>query len=126
MAHRALVVDDEEGIVFTFKTILESSGFEVETASSAQSARESLAAAPFDIVITDMRMESDTAGYEVAEAAAKQLPPPVVIVISAYAELMQASRQCGVHAVFDKPTNLPKLLQTIAELLAQNQRTRAA
>lgn len=126
MPRRVLVVDDEAGIVFTLKTILESSGYLVSTASSAQTAKENLASACFDVIITDMRMETDTAGYEVADTAARLYPQPVVIAVTAYAELMTQSRQRGINAIFDKPTPLPKLLQTIEDLLKARDDAHAA
>ena len=88
----ALIVDDEASILTTLRAILEGRGLEVHEASSAKVAKEKIAGAlHFDLVITDMKMESDTAGYEVVSAANRLPRPPVTIIISAYSNLSRES-----------------------------------
>lgn len=60
-----MLVDDEPDILATLGAILELHNLEVATASSAEGARRLLQSKCFDLVITDMKMESDTAGYKV-------------------------------------------------------------
>ena len=72
MKRRILLVDDEIPILLTLKAILEMNDFEVETAESAREAEQKLDAGTFQMVITDMRMETDTAGYDVLRAAKRQ------------------------------------------------------
>ena len=70
MKARLLIVDDEEVILSLLKTVLQSQGYSVTTAGSGAEAKAVLAADEgLDLVITDMRMETETAGYEVVEAA---------------------------------------------------------
>ena len=40
--------------------------------------------AAFDVIITDLKMETETAGFDVVEFAAKQTPGSIIIVVSAY------------------------------------------
>jgi ActR/RegA family two-component response regulator len=47
-------------------------GFEVETAFSAREGVQKLDAAVFHMVITDMRMETESAGFDVIRAANKK------------------------------------------------------
>jgi DNA-binding NtrC family response regulator len=61
MKRRILLVDDELPILLTLKAILEMNGFEVETAASVQEAETKLEGGTFHMVITDMRMENETA-----------------------------------------------------------------
>ena len=77
MKRRILLVDDELAILLTLKAILEMHGFEVETAVSAKEASTKLKAAIFHMVITDMSMETENAGYDVIRAAKKNptIPP---------------------------------------------------
>src|SRR2546423_253583 len=65
MKRRILLVDDELAILLTLKAILEMNGFEVETASSAREGIQKLEKNTYNMVITDMRMEHETAGYDV-------------------------------------------------------------
>jgi len=76
MKRRILLVDDELAILLTLKAILEMNGFEVDTAASAREAAQKLSAGIFDMVITDMSMESETSGYEVIRAARSQAYNP--------------------------------------------------
>ena len=122
MKHTALIVDDETSILITLRAILEGRGFEVHEASSAKIAKEKIAGSfNFDLVITDMKMESDTAGYDVVSAANCVPHPPVTIIISAYSNLSREWKERGASASFDKPTNIPELLKTIDALLQQRE-----
>ena len=56
MKPRVLVVDDDQGIRYTLREILESSGFAVDEAADGEEALERFAAARADLVITDLRM----------------------------------------------------------------------
>ena len=64
MKRRILLVDDELAILLTLKAILEMHGFEVETAASGREGIQKLNAHSYHMVITDMKMETDTAGYD--------------------------------------------------------------
>jgi DNA-binding NtrC family response regulator len=126
MKRTALVVDDEAAIRLTTAAILEANGFQVRTASSGLDAIQSVSSAAFDLIVTDLKMETDLAGFDVAEFAAKRKPRPVVIVLSAYATLATNWKQRGVHAFFEKPTDTSVLLRCIDELLTRHEGAAAA
>src|ERR1051326_5163339 len=84
MKRRILLVDDELAILLTLKAILEMNGFEVETASSGREGIKKLEKSSFSMVITDMRMEHETAGYDVIRAAKKQVYNPATSIVTAY------------------------------------------
>jgi CheY-like chemotaxis protein len=84
MRARVLVVDDEPSILTTLRAILELQGFEVDAAGSAMEAIQKLQAAVFQMVITDMRMETATAGYDVVRAAQAQPYQPISVLLTAY------------------------------------------
>ncbi len=69
MKRRILLVDDELTILLTLKVVLESQGFEVETAASAREAKTKIRNNTYHMVMTDMRMESNESGLEVIRAA---------------------------------------------------------
>ena len=54
MKRRFLLVDDEPAILLTLKAILETNGFEVETAASAREALQRIEDDVFQMIITDM------------------------------------------------------------------------
>jgi DNA-binding NtrC family response regulator len=126
MQYRLLIVDDEPAIRSTLCTILQVEGFAVETASSGQSAKDALASGTFDAVITDISMETPTAGYEVIEAAGRQNPRPATILMSAYSAFRDDWKAHGAQAFFEKPMLISELVDRVKELLADGRDRPAA
>jgi CheY-like chemotaxis protein len=117
MSARILVVDDEEPVSSMLKVVLEASGYTVVTASSAVDGVRLLAAEPFEVVLTDMKMETDNAGYEVVRAARAMPDPPGVVIITAYPLLARDWRAAGADAAMSKPTQMSLLLEVVDELV---------
>jgi hypothetical protein len=84
MKQRILLVDDELAILLTLKAVLEIHGFEVETAASAREAKAKIKSHVYHMVITDMRMENESAGLEVVQAAKKAAYNPAVAMLTAF------------------------------------------
>ena len=84
MKRRILLVDDELAILLTLRAILEMNTFEVDTAASAREAEQKLQTNTYEMVITDMRMESETAGYDVIRTARQQTYDPATAILTAY------------------------------------------
>ncbi len=121
MTRRILLADDELAILLTLKAILEMNGFEVETAASAYEAVQKLDASRFDMVITDMRMETETAGYDVIRAARKQEYDPATAILTAYPALGTDWKSHGAQSMLVKPMNTQDLLRQIEALLISHQ-----
>ena len=117
MKRRILLVDDELAILLTLKAILEMNGFEVETASSGGEALQKLDAGVFQMVITDMRLESETTGYEVIRAAKRQPYNPATSILTAYPSLGSDWKSKGAESLLVKPVNTQDLLRQIEALL---------
>jgi DNA-binding response OmpR family regulator len=83
---RVLLVDDEVTVLLTMKAVLEISGFDVDTAASAREGKSRIKLREYQMVITDMRMESDAAGREVIQAARNAPYHPAVALLTAYPE----------------------------------------
>ncbi len=121
MKRRILLVDDELAILLTLKAILEMNGFEVETAASAREAEQKLSAGTFEMVITDMRMETETAGYDVIQAARRQAYDPATAILTAYPSLGTEWKTRGAQSLLVKPVNTHDLLRQIEALLVNHQ-----
>ena len=117
MKRRILLVDDELAILLTLKAILEMNGFEVETASSAREGIKKLEKGSFNMVITDMRMEHETAGYDVIRAAKQQPYNPATSILTAYPSLGSEWKSEGAQSLLVKPVNTGDLLRQIEALL---------
>ncbi len=121
MKRRILLVDDELAILLTLKAILEMNGFEVETAASAKEATAKLTAHEFHMVITDMRMETETAGYDVIRLARKQAYNPATAILTAFPSLGSDWRHAGAQSLLVKPVGTEDLLRQIESLLIQHE-----
>src|SRR5271154_6899808 len=121
MKRRILLVDDELAILLTLKAVLEMNDFEVETAASAREARSKLRASTFHMVITDMRMENESAGLEVVRAA-KQAPyQPAVAMLTAFPVPGSEWRDEGMDEMLVKPMNIMNLLRQLESLLVTHE-----
>jgi DNA-binding response OmpR family regulator len=120
MKQRILLVDDELAILLTLKAVLEINGFEVETAASAREAKSKLKANVYHMVITDMRMENESAGLEVVEAAKKAAYNPAVAMLTAFPVGSDWQDQ-GMDQMLVKPMNTSDLLLQLEALLVSHE-----
>ncbi len=121
MKRRILLVDDELAILLTLRAILEMNGFEVETAASAKEAQTKLKNGVFEMVITDMRMESESSGYDVIRTARQQSYDPATALLTAYPSLGSDWESRGAQSLLVKPVNTEELLRQIEALLITHQ-----
>jgi CheY-like chemotaxis protein len=126
MKRRILLVDDELAILLTLKAILEIHGFEVETAASCKEAKDKLKKNEYHMVITDMRMETERAGYDVIRAAKKTEYDPAVAVLTAYPMLGGEWKNEGADTMLVKPMNTNDLLRQIESLLVTHEDAKQA
>ena len=109
----------------TLKAILEMNGFEVQTGSSAREGVEKLDAGIFHVVITDMRMETESAGFNVIRAANQKSYKPATAILTAYPSLGTNWKRKGAQSLLIKPINTYDLLHEIdALLISQEDRKR--
>ncbi len=112
-----LVVDDDSSVLAMLRAVLQSEGHQVTTATSAAEARKKLEAGGFDLVVTDMRMETDTAGFDVVRAASRRPERPAIAILTAYPMLERQWREAGAHAGLMKGMPVAQLTAKIAQLL---------
>lgn len=120
MKRRILLVDDEVAVLLTLQAVLEFHGFEVETAASAREAKLKLRANQYHMVISDMRMESDSAGNEVVQAAKKSPYQPAVALLTAF-PVVVSDGDHDADEVLVKPMNTNDLLVQIEALLVAHE-----
>ena len=115
---RILVVDDEPFVCEAVKMMLTFDGHSVKTTNSAKDALAILESEKFDLVITDFAMPA-MKGDELARQIKKLLPKQPVIMITAYAEMLQSSGNPlpGVDCLIGKPFLLENLRDAIAKVL---------
>ncbi len=129
MNARVLVVDDDPGVRYTLREILESSRLEVAEAADGVEALERFEAAPCPLVITDLRMPRMD-GMELLRRLAARSPAPRVVVITAHGSERQAveAMKAGAYDYFRKPFDNDELLAVVSRaveavrLTAENER----
>src|SRR6266705_6491185 len=114
---RILVVDDEPFVCDAVKMMLSFDGHIVETASNGKEALALFDKGKFDVVITDFAMPN-MKGDELAAAIKARAPKQPVVMITAYAEMLQSSGNPlpGVDFVISKPFLLENLREAIAKV----------
>jgi CheY-like chemotaxis protein len=115
---RILVVDDEPLVCDAVRMMLDFDGHVVETVVSAKDALAKLEGNKFDLVITDYQMPG-MRGDELAAAIKARDPKSPVVMITAYAEMLQAAGNplTGVDFIISKPFLLENLREAIAKTI---------
>jgi DNA-binding NtrC family response regulator len=119
---RVLVVDDEQDLADSCAWFLERAGYEARTANSAAEALERLAAEPFALVVTDVRMPRMT-GMELLPAIKQRDPDVEVLLLTGYPDLQMAvaAIKQGAFDYLAKPYAEKDLLERVAKALAHRQ-----
>lgn len=112
---RVLLVDDDLASRLTLKTLLEAGGYAVDSAVSAAEAVGKLDEQQYELVLSDLQMESPEAGLEVlAHARLMDYQPATALVTT------HLNRDPNVKLpVLIEPEDLPGLLTKVADLISQ-------
>lgn len=113
-----LVVDDEPNVLVTYRLILQQQGYDVCAAMSAEEARNVLAEQPVDLLLCDLSLEKQESGFDVIEFAREINPDMPTVLLTGYAtqDANDRAEERGIPVLF-KPIDIKQLLQTISELL---------
>ena len=124
-SRRILVVDDEPFVCDAVKMMLAFDGHVVETATNGKDALALFEQAKFDVVITDFSMPV-MKGDELAAAIKSRDPKQPVVMITAYAEMLQASQTplTSVDLIISKPFLLENLREAIAKVAPVKAKTK--
>ena len=115
-------MDDEISVLQTLRMILEREGYKVTAAQTCAEALTRLKSGTFDAVITDLNMEADHVGFEVARAAMKLKPKPVVVIYTGYGNPANArtALELGVDYLAMKPTAVEELTSALNRLISRD------
>lgn len=111
---RVLVVDDQRNMRATTALLLRAEGFEVAEAASGDEALEVLGRQPFDVMLTDLKMEPMD-GLALLKRALEGGPPTQVIVMTAYGSIetaVEAMRR-GAYDYVTKPFKEGELVHRV-------------
>ena len=113
---RVLLVDDDPASRLTLKTVLEAGGYSVDSAASAAEAVGKLDAGEYELVLSDLSMESPEAGLKVIAHARIMGYKPATALITTYQNAKPATSRASVLI---KPEDVPGLLSKVADLISQ-------
>ncbi|USH05052.1 response regulator [Grimontia kaedaensis] len=128
---RVLVVDDNPSSIAVHQAIVESLGFEVDSANDVDSAFTAIVEGhldlelePYDLVLLDWHMPGKK-GFHLLEKIKDDLDPdkhPLVIVVSAYdKKMIDKERGKGkIDGYLHKPISASVMFDTIMEVMGQN------
>lgn len=112
---RVLLVDDDLAARLTLQALLQAGGYFVDAAGSAEEAVGKLDEQQYELVLSDLQMESPEAGLEVLAHARLMDYKPATALVTTY----QNRRPSGRKPFLIEPQDLPGLLTKVAELISQ-------
>jgi CheY-like chemotaxis protein len=114
---RVLLVDDDPASRLTLKTVLEAGGYHVDSAASAAEAVGKMDRRQYELILSDLQMESPQAGLRVLAHARLMDYEPATALIQAYPDTARpiASRQ----SLLIKTEDVPDLLTMVADLISE-------
>lgn len=127
-----LVVDDNKSILASLKQILESEGYEIDTAENGQEAIRKATDTHFDLALLDIKLP-DMMGTELLKALREEveltrptLPKTVKIMVTGHANVKNAveSLNLGADAFLMKPVGVRKLMTVVREKLGETGKTK--
>jgi len=115
-----LYVDDDDVVRLVVERLLQRAGWRTSSVASASEALEALAAAPFDLVVTDFNMPS-LSGLDLAVQLARSHPALPVVIISGYVsnELVSGAEQVGVRHLLQKQDLFEELTPLVQRVLSE-------
>jgi response regulator RpfG family c-di-GMP phosphodiesterase len=115
---RMLVVDDEAAMRGLWVRVLERLGYHVDAVNNGSAALAQLAAAHYDVVLTDLNMPQ-LDGLGLLRVINRQYTDTSVILITAYASLDTARQalRLGAFDYLTKPLDLTELERTVQRCL---------
>ena len=119
--YKILTIDDDPDILEALRTLLESKGYEVIQAESAEEGLKALKATQPDLVIVDLMMEEVDAGTSfvtrVRALGGKRIP---IYMLSSVGDELSKNvpyQGLGLSGVFQKPIQPQTLLQVLEQAL---------
>lgn len=118
---RVLLVDDDPTSRLTLKTVLEAGGYAVDSAASAAEAVGKLEEHEYELVLSDLQMESPEAGLKVVAHARMMSYKPATALVTTYRNSTTAP---DGRSVLIKPEDIPGLLTKVAQLISERAQRR--
>jgi len=117
-----LCVDDDPDFLDSLRVVLESNGYAVETAGSAEDGLRTYKDEKPDLLIVDLMMEEVDSGTNFVKELRSLGPPPPIYMLSSVGDGLNLATdytQLGLSGVLQKPIHPPQLLSTLKAKLGK-------
>ncbi|MEY2466550.1 MAG: two-component system, NtrC family, response regulator AtoC [Verrucomicrobiota bacterium] len=122
---RILLVDDDPTVRGSLSDVLVAEGYIVIPAENGQQALDLAAGMPVDLALLDLNMPVKN-GWDTFEELTREHPLIPIIIATARPNQLFTAISAGVGALLEKPMDIPTLLRTIENLLAESAKQRLA
>jgi two-component system response regulator HydG len=114
-----LIVDDDRAMCDLVQDVLSRNGYNVTSQLDAESALVSVDTSDFDVVITDIKLQS-TNGLELCRRVTEKRPDVPVVVFTAFGSMDTAvgAIRAGAYDYITKPVDLESLALTVRRAIA--------
>lgn len=127
MKKKILIIDDDRDYIQSLKMTLEPAGYEILTAHNATQGFGEIVSKKPDLIILDVMMETETAGFVLAkrlrsagaDAVYREIPILMLTAVGWLRKIFEEESGSEVHvdAFMEKPVPPKELLRTVRELL---------
>jgi DNA-binding response OmpR family regulator len=117
VAHRVLLVDNDDAVRAMMTSALELKGFEVVSAANVTDALRCIATECFDLLLTDLHLPNPTDGLEVVTAMRHSQPNAVTMLVSGFPDVQSAMSTVFLEAneIIVKPFEIRQLTELVEE-----------
>jgi DNA-binding response OmpR family regulator len=122
IAHKVLLVDDDDAVRTMMSLTLEHKGFEVVSATNVTGALKLITTESFDVLITDLHMPNPSDGFAVITAMRHIQPKALTLLVSGYPDVKSAMDAILLEA--DEIIVKPFETKALADLLHDKLLTR--
>ena len=122
VAHKVLLVDDDDAVRTMMTLTLEHKGFQVVSAANVTEALNLITTESFDVLITDLHMPNPSDGFAVVTAMRHVQPKALTLLVSGYPDVKSAMDAILLEA--DEIIVKPFETKTLADLVQDKLLTR--
>lgn len=122
---RILLVDDDPTVRESLNDVLVAEGYVVVLAENGQQALDLAKKLLFDLVLLDLNMPIKN-GWDTFERFTADHPFIPIIIVTARPNQLFTALSAGAGALLEKPMDIPTLLRTMEQLLAEPAEQRLA
>jgi len=117
VAHKILLVEDDDAVRDMMTVTLEHKGFEVVAAANVTNALRLIATEGFDALITDLHMPNAGDGFTLVSAMRHSQPDALTLLVSGYPDVQSAMAAILLEAdeIIVKPFEIGRLAELVRE-----------